>query len=466
MIDFGRLEIYRENNRIEAKRALGGLPHSIWETYSAFANTLGGIILLGVEEDKDKSLRAVNLPDPEGMAREFLRLVNDPQKASVNVLSSGDVRVETVNGDRIVVIEVPRADRVYRPVYVDGSPLNTYKRSGEGDHRCTGEEYQAMVRDAAVRTQDMELMQDIGMDVIRAASLRDFRREMRQARPDHAWNRLRNSEFLQKAGAAGIGEDGVPHPTAAGILAFGDASAIRRRYPEFSLSYRDDRCSFDSSSGDWSGNVFDFYMRVCASLGLGDASAFGSPGAREAIREALANCLVNADYYGRHGVSVTRTADEIILSNPGCFRIEVQAARSGGRSDPRNSGLLRMFNLIDVGESSGSGIPKIYSVWYDRGWSEPSIRQRVNPERVEMFLPLTPRPRKSSRSRKKPLKTVAQKEMIISRVTDRVTVSRAEICALLGIKKSRAVALLHELVEEDVLVPEGAKWERRYRLRS
>ena len=151
MIDFFEVEKYRENNRIEAKKALGGLPHSIWETYSAFANTLGGVILLGVEESRDKTLHAIDLPDPEMLIEDFWTIMGDGKKVSENILTHSDVKIETVEGKRIVAITVPRADRRQRPVYIDGNPFTgSYHRSGEGDCRCSRDEVLAMLRDAGI----------------------------------------------------------------------------------------------------------------------------------------------------------------------------------------------------------------------------------------------------------------------------------------------------------------------------
>ena len=151
MIDFCDVEKYRENNRIEAKKALGGLPHSIWETYSAFANTLGGVILLGVEESRDKTLHAIDLPDPEMLIEDFWTIIEDGKKVSENILTPDDVKIETVGGKRIVAITVPRANRRQRPVYIDGNPFSgSYHRSGEGDCKCSRDEVLAMLRDASV----------------------------------------------------------------------------------------------------------------------------------------------------------------------------------------------------------------------------------------------------------------------------------------------------------------------------
>ena len=149
MIDFDRIEAYRENNRIEAKKALGGLPESIWETYSAFANAQGGVILLGVEEHRDKSLHPVDLPDPEKLVRQFWEIVTDPKRVSVNILGPRNVQILRTNGCRVIAILVPRARRSDRPVYLDGDPWSgTYRRRGEGDIRCGPEEVGRMLETA------------------------------------------------------------------------------------------------------------------------------------------------------------------------------------------------------------------------------------------------------------------------------------------------------------------------------
>ena len=147
MPDFYNLHHYRENNRIEAKQALGGLPESIWETYSAFANANGGVILLGVEELEDKSLHALDLLDPQWLIDDFCAIVNDPLRVSANILSDDDIQIHDIDGRHIISIFVPKASPAQQPVFIDNDVYRgTYRRSGEGDYRCSPEEIDEMIR--------------------------------------------------------------------------------------------------------------------------------------------------------------------------------------------------------------------------------------------------------------------------------------------------------------------------------
>lgn len=471
MIDFSRLEQYRENNRIEAKCALGGLPHSIWETYSAFANTLGGVILLGVEEDKDKSLHPLALPDPEGMAAEFWTLVNDPAKASVNILADHHVRIEQAEGKRIIAITVPRAPRTDRPVYVDGDPLyGTYRRNGEGDYRCTREEVESMRRDAARQSRDMTVLEALSLTALNRESLARYRACMEAHRRGHGWEEMEPEEFLCELGAGGRGTDGAVHPTAGGLLFFGHWADILRVFPQYALSFsysletpqETPRRTAGPVCERWQGNLWDFYQRVSPLL------AEGLPiSVHEALREALANALTHADYDGQDGLVVVKTGQYITVSNPGSLRVGMETARSGGVSDPRNAALARMLKLVGIGE--GVGIPGIYSIWKAQGWPPPVMEEHFAPERITLSLPLgreadvkTPLPWE-----KHPAGPSADhKSAIVEYLTDHVSGTDADFIALLGLNPVRVRRLLTELRSEDVIVAEQTGRTRQYRLKS
>ncbi len=140
--------IGRESLTLELKLAAAGLPESIWETYSAFANTCGGLILLGVRENDDHSIEKVGLPFAREVMDEFLEKINDPQIVSANLLGEDDVRIISEGSVDTIQIRVPRAPRRQKPVYVGGDPFTgTYVRSGECDLRCDRQDVLEMLRD-------------------------------------------------------------------------------------------------------------------------------------------------------------------------------------------------------------------------------------------------------------------------------------------------------------------------------
>lgn len=233
-----------------------------------------------------------------------------------------------------------------------------------------------MLRDAADETEDMKIVEQFDISAIDTESLKGFRNHHKSYRPEHVFNNLPDDEYLERIDAAGFGEDGKLHPTTAGLLMFGEEYHIVREFPEYFLDYREmldqtirwtDR--LQSSSGDWSGNVFDFFFRVNSKISKDIKKPFKLEGitrvddtpVHKAVREALVNCLVNTDYFLPCGVVIKKEDDKLVIENPGSIRTGKKQMLRGGISDPRNKTLMKMFNMIGIGERAGSGIPDILS---------------------------------------------------------------------------------------------------------
>ena len=98
LFDIKKFDSYKEDNRREVKKANGGLPIALWDTYSSFANTYGGVIILGIKELDDKSWKTTGLKsaDKEKLLDNFWNLIHNSQKVNINLLSENDVEVYEV----------------------------------------------------------------------------------------------------------------------------------------------------------------------------------------------------------------------------------------------------------------------------------------------------------------------------------------------------------------------------------
>ena len=401
--DIHSFDKYRENNRLEVKKASGGLPNSLWDTYSSFANSYGGVILLGVIENDDGSFKTTGLKDFNKLKKDFWNTINNSSKTSINLLTDDDIESYEVNGDVILAIYIPKASRQDKPVFINGDMFKgTFRRNNEGDYRCAKNEVLAMLRDQTEDTPDMKVLDDMEISDLDSETVRSYRNRHSSYHPEHVWDNLSDDNYLEMIGAARISnKDKRLHPTAAGLLMFGKEYKILYEFPEYFLDYREildptirwtDRSQ--SSSGDWSGNLFDFFFRVSPKLSRDLKVPFKLEGitriddtpVHKALREALANCIVNTDFFVSRGIVIRKDDEKIVIENPGYIRTGKDQMLKGGISDPRNKALMKMFNMIGIGERAGSGVPDIFSVWESNGWITPEIEELYNPDRTILTL--------------------------------------------------------------------------------
>lgn len=405
----------------EFKSAKGGLPGSLWETYSAMANTDGGVIVLGIKQ-KDGTFTVQGLDDPQKSMQEFWNLANNKGKISLNFLSNQDVSIEQIDGKSVLVVRVPRATRTQRPVFVGQNPLEgTFRRYNEGDYRCSQDEVGRMLADKSEQPADSLILPHFGLDDLHKKSLEQYRNRFASRSPAHPWLNKDEVGFLEMLGGwrkdRGAGDEGL---TVAGLLMFGKEQSIRdaNAIPQYNVDYRE-HLSDDPSvrwtdriwpNGTWPANLFQFFLRVYPRL-VADlkipfqyqatssttTTTTPTPDAvqrrdetivHEAIREAFVNSMIHADFRGQGGIVVERFRDRLVFSNPGTLLVSIEQMLRGGVSECRNKSLQTMFAMVGYGERAGSGVNKIAQGWASQKWRWPIIQTQLQPDRVRLVLPM------------------------------------------------------------------------------
>ena len=400
----------KESAEIEFKSAAGGFPKSFWETYSSFANTNGGTIVLGIKEKKG-FFYVDNLTDElvEKYQKEFWSGVNNRDIVNRNLLSNDDVVIGELDNHKVLLFYIPRAAREQRPIYYSPNPYNgTYKRNFEGDFKCTEQEVRRMYADANVSiSADSRILDNYTFDDIDRTSLDQYRRLFDLAKPGHAWLALDDVGLLKKLGGYKVdrttGREGF---TLAGLLMFGKTESITDEScaPYFFPDYRElgesdfsprwiDRIYPD---GTWEANLFQYYRRILPKLQEilptpfqleGDMRKEETP-AHVAVREALINTLIHADYTINASTVITRSKNELVFSNPGSMLVSKLQYYEGGDSVCRNQSLQKMFMMLGRAEKAGSGADKIISGWKESNWYLPNLEERTRPDKVVLTLPL------------------------------------------------------------------------------
>ena len=146
----------------------------------------------------------------------------------MNLLKNDDVEVLEVEGKKLLLINVPRAARKQRPVYVGQNPQSgTFRRYHAGDYKCQPEAVASMWADQNEVPADAQILTGFNEKDIDKSTLQQYRNRFSAVRPEHPWLTLDTIPFLQKLGGwrqdRETREEGF---TVAGILMFGTEDAI------------------------------------------------------------------------------------------------------------------------------------------------------------------------------------------------------------------------------------------------
>ncbi len=396
-------------------------------------------------------------------------------------------------GDAVIRINVPRATREQRPVYINNDPFGgTYRRDHTGDYKCSPDEVRRMFADQSIVSADSRVLDNFTFDDLHTQSLAQYRNRFASSQPNHPWLLEDDLSLLTRLGGwrkdRVSGKEGL---TVAGLLMFGQERSIRspEALPQFHLDYRErlglqpserwsDRITLD---GTWEGNLFQFYNRVMPRLSMtlktpfqldGNSYRIDESSVAEGLREAVVNSIIHSDYFGQGGIVYDRYGDHIELSNPGTLLLSLEQLLRGGVSECRNKSLQTMFQMMGAGDKAGSGMDRIRTSWDGAKLRTPRIRETQRPDRVSLTLPMVSLLPEEGLARLREMfgkkcDALAPDQMqILVMALEEGAITNARLQEVLTIHRTELTKTLQQLVKAGLLRRTGTGRWTQYELRD
>lgn len=378
-----------ENQYIEYKEDSSKLSKAMWETISSFANTEGGVIILGVAEDRKTQSRpsfsVTGVSNPHELLENFWSTAD--QVLNVNTVTNDDVKVIDVSNKQVIEITVPEAKINQKPVRANGTP---YLRKGSVDVKAKGEDLKQLLINNATDL-DTNVLDNYWIDDLDIDSVNAYKDELTSREQYSSYKQYNLEHFLRKIGVIskdyeGNGQEGI---TVGGLLFFGNNNAIIHRFPYFQLDYLDqskpnvDRWLNRISSVTDNLNIYSFYKRNLAALSTTVTSKFALDSNMNrkdtagpmliALREALLNMLMHANYYGKDPLRALVKVNYYEFTNPGRMLVPVNSFFTTNMTKSRNPVISKLFVQLGESERAGHGGEKIYESAVVNNFRNPEI---------------------------------------------------------------------------------------------
>ena len=469
---------------VEFKEAQRKVPRDAYETVSAFANTEGGHLVFGVRKS-GREMEIVGVLDVDKVQNEFLSTLRQPDKISVVV----DIKEKLHKHDEsdLLIFYVPEAHRSQKPVFLNGDIRRAFVRSGGSDVRCSDQERDGFLIDAAAERPDGQAV-DLNPDTAFDPDTIRWYRAVYEARPgNRSCATMSDLDFLAEMGL--LVERGDRRlPTCAAVLIFGTNPALRQLLPRPVVDCQRFAANADTAdTGDrwfdrlvldenlirtWRSLIEDWYEKLAEHPFRLDPATLrrdDTPSDYQAFRESMINLIMHQDYSDHSRKAVIRHyADQTVFWNPGdAFAADADLLEPGER-EVRNPRIVLAFRRIGLSEHAGWGLRDVFRNWQQLGHVPPQLLSDRRRRSFELVL------------KKEAL--LSERQLILQgqlgvRLTDdqartfafacrQNDVTLSQVKAVTGLSGAKATAVADQLVKQVLLERAGDRYVMAGHLRT